>query len=156
MHLVALGFQPLEEAPDAVPHPVIPLALALQHPVPLRTAELLPGHVDRDGTLPRETHQVTLAFQVGFGLPRFNGPVRQRFRGVRHHQVIINAQGATEPAAGFAGADRRIEGEMVWRGFLIIDIAIGAVQSEGITPGFGSDSRLVKHTDIDPAMAMAE
>jgi len=64
VHLVGPGLEPGEETPYSIPDILGPLAFTLDHPFALRVAEIAPRHIQRDGALAREFHQVVLAFLV--------------------------------------------------------------------------------------------
>ncbi len=131
MHPVTLRFEPGEEASHPVPDTGVDLAFALDHPCALLRAHILPGHIEPDPALARITLQVVLAFAETLGLPGLDRALAQGACRIRYHQAVIDTDGAPESTAGLAGADRRIEGKRVWRGFLVGDIAPGAVQSAG-------------------------
>ncbi len=54
---------------------------------------------------------------------------------IRNHQVVVDADHAAEAAAGVAGTQRRVEGEVAGQRILVGDVAVGAVQAGGIAPG---------------------
>ena len=67
-------------------------------------------------------------------LPGPHGAAPERLRLVRNDQPEVDADDATETAAGLAGAERRVEGEQTRRRLLIVDVALGAVQVGGEAP----------------------
>ncbi len=149
VHLVALRFQPVEEAAHPVPLAVLPGPLALQHPRALLPGQFPPRHIHGDATLPGEAHQVRLALPVGLRLERLDGAAAQALRFVGNDQAVVDADGAAEAAAGLAGADGGIEREVAWRRFLVMDVAVGAVQVVAEAPD-GSRTRIRGHMDIHP------
>ena len=134
VHLVGLGFQPLEEVTHAIPGarpgllPALPLRVAFEHPLPVLRRQLVERHVQRHAVLRRQLFQIGLALAVGLGLPRFHRAAAQRLAAVRNDQTEIDADHAAEAAAGFAGTDRRIEREGGRHGRAVGDVAVGAVQ----------------------------
>src|SRR6185369_3153646 len=104
VHLVRLGFEPVEEAFDAVPDVLAPRAFAVDHPGLVRFAQLAPGAVERDVALLAELDEVVLAFLVRLRLPRADGAASQRFAFVGDDQAVVDADGSAETFAGFAGA----------------------------------------------------
>ena len=77
VHPVALGFQPLEEALRAEPDPVVPFALAVDHPGALLRGELAPGHVRGHAAPAGELHELVLHLAEALRLPRPHGAARQ-------------------------------------------------------------------------------
>src|SRR5690606_2694901 len=109
MHLVALGLEPGEESLHPVPFALAPATLAIEHPAPLLAVEVAPRHVRRHATLPCETHQVVLTFTVALALKRLHCAFGECLAFVRHDQLVVDAHGAAETAAGLARPERRVE-----------------------------------------------
>ncbi len=128
MHAIALGLEPVEEALDTVPLALFPLALAFEHPAPLRAPEPAPGHVERHATAAGETHQVVLAFTVALGTPGLYRALAQGQPGIGNDLCGVDALGATEAAASLARSDGRVEGEAVGHGILVMDVAVRTMQ----------------------------
>ncbi len=131
VHLVALAFEPGEETLRAVPHTVVPIALAFDDPASLRFVQLAPGHVDGDAGAAGEAHQVVLHFAVALRLPGFDRPLGQALVLVRDDQAIVDPDDPAESAAGFAGADRGVEGKVIRCRLGVVDIAGRAVKPGG-------------------------
>ena len=55
--------------------------------------------------------------------------------GIRDDQVPVDADGASEAAAGLAGPQRGVEGEAVGAGVAVTDVAVRAVQVRREAPG---------------------
>ena len=137
VHLVGLALEPGEEAPDAVPDPVFPLALALQHPAALLGGEVPPGHVGAHPPAAGEAHQVVLALPVALGLPGAHRPAGERAGRVGDDQFRVDAEGAPEAPAGLAGPEGRVEGEEARHRVPVAQVAVRAVQVAGEAPGRG-------------------
>ena len=86
----------------------------------------------------RVLHELVLAFVEALrpeGLDRAAG---ERLRLVGNHEAEVDADHAAEAAAGFAGAERRVEREARGRGIRIVDVAVGAVEIGRETPRLGA------------------
>ena len=110
------------------------LRVAFQHPAPVLGRQVAPGDVGGHAALFREAQQVALALAVGLALPGLHRAAGQRLAFVRHHQAVVHADDAAEAAAGFAGAQRRVEGEAARRRLGVVDVALGAVEIGGEFP----------------------
>ncbi len=135
VHLVGARLEPREEALGAVPDLLGPRPLALDHPAPGLGGQLAPGHVQRDAAQLRELLQVLLALGVGLGLPGLDGPAAQALGLIRDDQAVVDADGAPEAAAGLAGAERGVEGELARGGRAVGEVALRAVQLARVAPG---------------------
>ena len=159
VHLVALGFEPVEEAAHAVPGsgpglaPVLPVRFALQHPAALLRREFAPWHVHRYAALVGIFVEVALGFPVALGLPRFDRAAAQGLGFVRHDEAVVDADRAPEAAAGLAGADGRVEGEQAGRRLGVVDVAVGAVQVGGELPGRRRRAGIVQRVHGDAPLA---
>lgn len=109
MHPVALRLEPAEEPAHAVPEPVLPVPLALQHPPPLGLGQLPPLDVDGHAAPLGEAQEIVLALAIGLALPGPDGAVGQRPGLVGHHQAVVHPDGAAEAAAGGAGAEGELK-----------------------------------------------
>ena len=58
VHLVTLGFEPVEKGPDPIPLSVLPGAFSGEHPLLLLPGEPLPGDIERDGAQPGEPDEI--------------------------------------------------------------------------------------------------
>src|SRR5262249_8605094 len=105
VHLVRLRFEPLEEAFAAVPNVLAPGAFAFDHPFAVIGAELAPGAVEGDAALLRELQEVVLALFIRLRLPGAHGAGAQRLALVGDDEAVVDADGAAEASAGFAGTD---------------------------------------------------
>ena len=119
--------------------------------MPVRLAHLAPRRVEGNAALSRVLEQIFLALLEALRLPRSYGALAQCFRIVRHDETEIDADDASEAAAGLAGADGRVEGEGRGRDFGVVQVALRAVQVCGIAPG-----RAVVQIDIDAALPVAQ
>ena len=131
------GLQPFEETAHPVPDPVGPVPFALQHPVPVFRLHLLPGQVRGNAPVVGEAHQVLLTLGIAVALKRLDRPVDEGLAGIGHHQVVVDADGATESPAGLAGPQRGVEGKQVGCRVTVMDVAVRAVQVGGETKGRG-------------------
>ena len=163
VHLVGLALQPVEKPPYAIPDagpgflPVLPLGLALEHPVAVFRAQLPPRCVEWNAALFRVFREIVLALLETRRLPGADRAVAQRLRFVRHDQTEVDADHAPEAAAGVAGAERRIEGKQARHRLAVLDVAVGAMQSGGKTPDFTRRCRILTHyVDIHLALADAK
>ena len=141
VHLVGLALQPFEKTRHAVPHagpaflPVFPFGLTIEHPGTLRGCQIAKRHIQRNTPLFRILFDVVLAVMERRRLPGTYGAFSQRFGFIGNDQAVINANDAAKAAAGVAGAQRRVEGKQAGHRVGIMDIAIGAMQVGGETPG---------------------
>ena len=109
VHLVGLGLEPVEKAPDAIPlfiEVARPVGTALDHPLPMRLRQILPGDVERHAAQLGVADHVGLAFLEALGLPGLDRAAAQASRGVRDDQTEVDTDDPAEAAAGLAGADR--------------------------------------------------
>ena len=136
VHLVGARLEPREEALHPVPDLLGPRALALDHPATRLGGQLTPGSVERNAAQLRESLQVLLAFLVGLGLPRLDGPAAERAGVVGNDEPVVDPDGAAEPAAALAGPERRVERELARDRRAVREVAVRAVQLVRIAPGF--------------------
>ena len=137
VHLVGLGLQVLEEALNAEPVLVplaIPIRRAVDDPVALLLAQLVPRGVARNAGILRMAHQVVLALLPRRRLHRLDRTRAQRELVVRDHQAVVDADHATEAAAGVAGTHRRIERKRRRNRIGVAQIALRAMQPGGKFP----------------------
>src|SRR6267154_1591674 len=162
VHFVGLGFQPAEEARDAVPDarpgfsPAHPLGLAFEHPLALFRSEIAEGNVERNAALLRVLHDVVLALVEAGRLPGADRAFTQRLRLVRDDEAVVDADHAPEAAAGLAGAERRVEGKEARQRLGIVDVAFSAVQVRGVAPCRASLAVRVQRIYVDLALADLE
>src|SRR6266850_1078384 len=162
VHLVSLGFQPAEEARDAVPDarpgfsPAHPLGLAFEHPLALFRSEIAERNVERNAALLRVLLDVVLAVVKAGRLPGPDRAFAQRLRLVRDDKAIVDADHAPEAAASLAGAERRVEGKQARQRLGIVDVAFGAVQVRGVAPRRASRAVRAQRIDVDLALADLE
>ena len=118
VHLVRLGLEPFEIAAHAIPLGLptpAPGRIAVDDPSLLALGQRAPGDVQRDVEAGREFFLVALALLEALGLPRLDRAGAQALARVRYHQAQVDADHATEAAAGRAGAQRRVERERARR-----------------------------------------
>ncbi|MCY1213085.1 hypothetical protein D9M72_248440 [compost metagenome] len=162
VHLVGLGFQPVEEALHSVPlvfpgiAAALPVGRAVEHPALVLFAHFLPGHAQRNAGLRRVLLQFVLAFLVGRGRPRLDGAFQQGLVFVRDDQAEVDADHAAEAAAGFARAQRRIEREAAGQRVGVFDVAVGAMQAVAVLPDVGVAALGVHGVDGQVAGAHAQ
>src|SRR5258708_27226536 len=162
VHFVGLGFQPAEEARDAVPDarpgfsPAHPLGLAFEHPPALFRSEITERNVERNAALLRVLLDVVLAVVKAGRLPGPDRAFAQRLRLVRYAEAVVDADHAPEAAAGLAGAERRGEGKEARQRLGRVEVAFGAVQVRGVAPWRASLSVRVQRIDVDLALADLE
>src|SRR5262245_29516549 len=75
-----------------------------------------------------ERHEHTAFVRRTRAAPGFDGPLCQGFAGVGNDQVHIEANGAPKPLTDLTCTQGAVEGEQVWHGITISDIAIRAMQ----------------------------
>src|SRR5258705_1083889 len=140
VHFVGLGFQPAEEARDAIPDarpgfsPAHPLGLAFEHPLALFRSEIAERNVERNAALLRVLLDVVLAVVKAGRLPWPDRAVAQRLRLVRYDEAVVDADHAPEAAAGLAGAERRVEGKQAPPRLGTMEGRIRAAPGPGGTP----------------------
>src|SRR5258706_12743018 len=140
VHFVGLGFQPAEEARDAVPDarpgfsPAHPLGLAFEHPPALFRSEITERNVERNAALLRVLLDVVLAVVKAGRLPGPDRAFAQRLRLVRYDEAVVDADHAPEAAAGLAGAERRVEGKEARQRLGLVDFPFGAGHGRGGRP----------------------
>src|ERR1022692_1522027 len=156
VHLICLGLEPGEKSPYAVPDVFPPFAFAFDDPRALIGVEFAPRNVERNAAFAREAHQIRLAFLVGLGLPRLDRARCQAQRRIRDHQVVVDADVASESAAGLARADRRIETEVAGARILVSDLAIRAMQAGRETPRSRGFTGIRLRICVEPALAEAQ
>ena len=128
VHLVGLGFEPLEKASHAIPDVLRPIALAFEHPLLLLGCEIGPRRVDGNIALACELDQIVLTLFIGLRLPGTDRSCAQGLGRIGNDEPEVDADDATETTTAFAGPERRVEREQTRDRFLIVDIAIGAMQ----------------------------
>ncbi len=129
VHLVGLALEKIEILLHPVPGLAVPGSLAVDDPALGLLVEVLPRGVEIDLALAAEAHQVFLALHGVAAAERLDRAVAQGERVVGDDQVPVDADGAAEAAAGVAGAERGVEGEEVGLRVLVVDVAVGAVES---------------------------
>src|SRR5205085_9231903 len=112
----------------------VPARRALDHPLLLRFGELRPRGVARDAGLAGVLHQVVLALLPGRRLDRLDGPRAQRLAVVGDDEAEVDADDATEAAAGVARAVGGVEREQRRLRIGVAAVALGAVQAGGVAP----------------------
>ncbi|MBV6422853.1 MAG: hypothetical protein NAOJABEB_00639 [Steroidobacteraceae bacterium] len=135
VHAVGAALEPFEEALRPVPHFLAPRALTLDHPLAVGDREVLPGRVERNAAQLRVLLEILLAFAVRGGLKRLDGAAAQRFRFIRYHEAIVDADHAAESPAGVARTDRRVERERARREFPVGDVAARTRKVARVVPG---------------------
>ena len=143
---------------DAVPLLVpfaVPVGRAVQHPVVLRGGELAPRGVARDAGLARVLQQVGMDLGPGRRHDGLDGAVAQRLARIGNHQPQVDADHPAEAAAGFAGAEGRVEAEQRRLRVGITLVAFRAVQAGGIAPQLGL-ADIIQLVDVEPAAAALE
>ncbi len=160
MHLVAAPLEPVEEAAEAIPDArsrvIVPVAFTLQDPVAIGLGQLGPRHVGWDAAPMGEGDQVLLDLRIAIGLDRLDGAIEQRLARIGHHQIPVDADHATEAAAGLAGADRRVEREQAGDRLAVVDVAVGAVEVARKLPGRAGIALGIQGVDPRPATAVLE
>src|SRR5690348_5520369 len=117
VHLVRLGLEPPEEAAHAVPRarprfaPAFPLRLPLEDPCPVFLRKIPERRVERNLPFLCVFLEIVLALLEARALPRTHRAFAQRLRFIRYDEPKVHADHASEPAAGLARADRRVERE---------------------------------------------
>ena len=138
VHLVGAGFEPFEEAANAVPVATIVgvigiAAFAFDEPLALGVGEVVEGFFEADAFAFRGADEVGLALGVGAALEGADeaGVDGEGFVGDGFAEV--EAEGAAEATAGGAGADGIVEGEEAGGGGGEGEVAVGAapVGAEG-------------------------
>ena len=141
VHLVGLGLQPLEEPADAVPFagpglaPAHPARIAVDHPLALLRRQLAPRGVRRHAALLRVLDEVVVPAAIRLSAPGPDRILVQRLRFVGHHQAVVHADHPPEAAAGLARSDRRVERKQARRRVGVVNVAIGAMEVRGVSPG---------------------
>jgi hypothetical protein len=91
------------------------------------------GRARRSGTpavARRRLDQIGLAFLRSSGVCQgLTAPPRSDLRFVRDDQPEVHPDHAAEAAAGFAGAERRVEREGAGQRVGVVDVAVGAMQA---------------------------
>src|SRR5215510_5048992 len=121
VHLVGLGLQPAKPTAHAVV-----VAVSLNDQSPLFLTEVLPGDSSRNPLLLAEGKQLAPFPLRGFDTPGFERAVFDREQRVRHDQVEVEVDGATEPTATVARSQRAVEREQVGYRFLVGNATRGA------------------------------
>jgi hypothetical protein len=118
VHFVGFGFEPLEEAVDAIPEAFAPggvgveaVGFAVKDGVLVFWAEVFPGDVGGDFEAFAGVEEVALAFLAGFGLPGFDGAVSKGEVVVGDDEVVIDADDTAKAFAVGAGAEGVVEAE---------------------------------------------
>ena len=162
VHLVGLGFEPLEEAVEPVPLglPVaLPFGIALDHPAAGAIVECVPGRIQGDAGRTRVLLELRLALLETGRLPGLDGTAAQGLGRVGYHQRVIDPDHAAKAAAAVARAQGRIEREGAGRRFRVTDVAVRAMQLRGIArPGLPGRSGRVGGIEpyVDAATAQAQ
>lgn len=131
VHLIGLGFEPVEEALDAVPAAFVPegfalfeggafgglLALAVLDPALLVWLEFVPRGRGVDADFGAKAEEVALAFFAAFALEGFDGAFGEGEEVVGDGFVEVDADDAAEASAVITGAEGGIEGEEGGGGF---------------------------------------
>lgn len=118
MHLVGFGFEPVEEALDAVPFAGLPEGVEFLHggvfgvtisvvdPFAFVVGEVFPGGFGVDAAFAAAAHEVALAFLSAVGLEGFDGAAGDGEGGVGDGFFEVDADDAAESAAFRAGTER--------------------------------------------------
>ena len=138
MHLVGLGFEPLEVAFHTIPktRPLVIGVLAVicvpfQHPALVLGGKFRERHVHRHAPFLAKLRQVGLTFSAEPAAPRLDRAFGQRERAVGNRQVVINRDGTAKTFAGRTRTQRMIEAEQRGRRFAIFEVTGGAVAAVG-------------------------
>ena len=128
--LVLLLLQRGEEPPDAGVAGAVPL----DHEAPFLAGELRPGHGGPNVVPARGALQVGEVRAVVRLAPRLDGALRDRLRGIRHHQVHVELDDVAEAVARGTGAERAVEREQRGLRNLVGDPARAAFEAlaEGV------------------------
>ncbi len=128
MHAIALALKPVEEALHPVPDAVIPIAFAIDHPASGFCGKLTPRHIRGHAALAGKPHEIILTLTVAGRGPGLDDPFRKRQGRVGHHQPIIDADAAAEPATGFTSAHGGVEREHIRHGIAEMTITVSTMQ----------------------------
>ena len=140
MHFVGFGFKPLKKPLYAIPlrlpgtAATFPERVPVQHPFLVLRRQIPPGGVDRYVCPFGVFLKLFLTFLVAWCLPGFDGTIAERFGFIRNHKAKVNADDSPKSAARLACTKRRVKREGAWQGFLVTDVALGAVQLVAKTP----------------------
>ena len=147
VHPVALALEPGEVAAHPEPMSVAPPAVPLDDPLALLRPEVAPRHVVRHSDPLRLLEEVALVRKVGLRLERLDRPLPQGQALVGDDEVVVDAHLASEPPAGFAGADGGVEREEVGDRVAPGDVATRTFEGGGEpSPGI----RTVPHRCLRP------
>src|ERR1700736_3151415 len=119
MHFVGFGLEPGEEAFRSVPDALVPISLALDHPLAALGSELAPGRIQGYAALFGVFDEIVLTFLVGLGLPGLDCAAAKRLALIRNDEAVVDADGASESTAALARAHGRIEREQAGVGFAV-------------------------------------
>ena len=83
-------------------------------------------------------------------------PSPQRLAGVGNHEVVVDADDATEAAALVAGPERRVEREQRRQRILVVQVALGAVQVARVASAVLLGAGVIERVHADAPMAGAQ
>ena len=162
VHLVGLGFHPLEIALHAVPAAGFPqfvevlagLEFALDDERLRPLGQVAKRLANVDALVGAMAQQVTLALERLAGLPRLDHAALDAEAAIRQSALVVDFDRAAEAAAGGAGADRIVEGEKRGRWRAELGAVVGAGPVVGETELVLRLGRVVE--DLHLAVAVAQ
>ncbi len=170
VHLVGLGFEPGEEAFDAIPVAgapeflqllrggIVGSTISIVDPLLVVVGEVLPRGFDVDAAFLAAADEVALAFVAAFALEGFDRALGDGEGGVRHGFFEVEADDAAEAAALGAGPERAVEGEQRGGGRAEGEAGggIGPSGGEGFGAGWPRVIGVIGPRALDGGVAFAE
>ena len=124
MHAIRARLQPGEPAAD----PLVLATITVAQGLLLRCGQVGKGHISGDAMPGAERHEHAAFIRRTGATPGFNGPLCEGFAGIGNDQVHIEANGTSKPLTDLTRAQGAVEGEQVWHGITVGDIALWAMQ----------------------------